>query len=474
VKKLKSLQLRVFAAMILIVVLALVFTGLVSSYQYREQSADYHRSRLERKEEQVLKSLENVVSGTYLKLSDENMSRIFNEAVGQISEIQGVDFTLYSIEGDLIKSSRRDVPRQLFRPLLERVMDNERFVVEEVNEGRSVLSSFFFLKNNNVPLAIVHLPYFEDNTFNEYELKEFLERIGIVYALILAVALVVGYFIARYITNPMKEVAHHLAETGLGYAEKIELKTRSTELDSLIESYNRMIDELYDSAQKLARSERDKAWKEMARQVAHEIKNPLTPMQLQVQQFEMSFDPKAKDAKSQLKEFSKAMLQQISTLNRIASAFSDFAQMPELKRDQINGVSVVQGAVQVFTESFIHFESSEAEILLYVDGSQLTQIVNNLVKNAVEACKEVENPEVIIRVHRDEQKFVLSVIDNGAGMSDEVQHRIFEPRFTTKTSGMGLGLAIVRASVEQNQGTIDCQSVLGEGTQFTVSFEALS
>ena len=272
----------------------------------------------------------------------------------------------------------------------------------------------------------------------------------------------------------MKEVAHHLAETGLGYAEKIELKTRSIELDSLIESYNRMIDELYDSAQKLARSERDKAWKEMARQVAHEIKNPLTPMQLQVQQFEMSFDPKAKDAKSQLKEFSKAMLQQISTLNRIATAFSDFAQMPELKRDQINGVSVVQGAVQVFTESFIHFEASESEILLYVDGSQLTQIVNNLVKNAVEACKETDNPEVIIRVQRDEQKFVLSVIDNGVGMSEEVQHRIFEPRFTTKTSGMGLGLAIVRASVEQNQGAIDCQSVLGEGTQFTVSFEALS
>ena len=112
--------------------------------------------------------------------------------------------------------------------------------------------------------------------------------------------------------------------------------------------------------------------------------------------------------------------------------------------------------------------------MLYIDSSQLTQIVNNLVKNAIEACKETEAPEVIVRVQREEQNFVLSVIDNGVGMNDEVQHRIFEPRFTTKTSGMGLGLAIVRASVEQNQGAIDCQSVLGEGTQFTVSFEALS
>ena len=271
--------------MILIVVLALVLTGLITTYQYGEQSADYHRDRLERKEEQVLKSLESVIANTYLRLSDRNLARIFNEAMSEISEIQGVDFSLYSLEGRLIKSSDRNAPRELFRPLLARIMDNERFVVEQVNDGESVLSSYFFLKREGVPLVIVNLPYFEDNSFNDFELREFLRRIGLVYALILVVALGVGYLIARYITNPMKAVSEHLSEAGLGYAEKIELKTRSTELDSLISSYNRMVDELYDSAQKLARSERDKAWKEMARQVAHEIKNPLTPLQLHVQQF---------------------------------------------------------------------------------------------------------------------------------------------------------------------------------------------
>lgn len=471
--QLKSLQLRVFAAMILIVVLALVLTGLITTYQYGEQSADYHRDRLERKEEQVLKSLESVIANTYLRLSDRNLARIFNEAMSEISEIQGVDFSLYSLEGRLIKSSDRNVPRELFRPLLARIMDNERFVVEQVNDGESVLSSYFFLKREGVPLVIVNLPYFEDNSFNDFELREFLRRIGLVYALILVVALGVGYLIARYITNPMKAVSEHLSEAGLGYAEKIELKTRSTELDSLISSYNRMVDELYDSAQKLARSERDKAWKEMARQVAHEIKNPLTPLQLHVQQFELSFDPNAADAVAQLKEFTQSILQQIATLNRIASAFSDFAQMPELDRSRINGVEVVQGAVQLFSESYIRFESDTSRIDLFVDASQLTQIVNNLLKNAIDACREVLDPLIVVRVALEGENFVLTVVDNGVGMSADVQNRIFEPRFTTKNSGMGLGLAIVHASVEQNQGSIDCQSVLGEGTQFTISFKAL-
>lgn len=459
--------------MILIVVLALVLTGLITTYQYGEQSADYHRDRLERKEEQVLKSLESVIANTYLRLSDRNLARIFNEAVPEISEIQDVDFSLYSIEGDLIRSSIRNAPRELFRPLLARIMENERIVVEQVNEGTSVLSSYFFLKRDGVPVMIVNLPYFEDNSFNDFELREFLRRIGLVYALILVIALGVGYVIARYITNPMKAVAEHLSEAGLGYAEKIELKTRSTELDSLIGSYNRMVDELYDSAQKLARSERDKAWKEMARQVAHEIKNPLTPLQLHVQQFEMSFDPKADDAPAQLKEFTQSLLQQIATLNRIASAFSDFAQMPELDRARINGVEVVKGAVQLFSESYISFESDRSSIDLFVDASQLTQIVNNLLNNAIDACKEVADPSIVVRVTLEDEHFVLTVVDNGTGMTAEVQHHIFEPRFTTKNSGMGLGLAIVRASVEQNQGTIDCQSVRGEGTQFTISFRAL-
>ena len=281
----------------------------------------------------MLKSLENELFNTYLALSNKNLARIFNEPIYEISIIQDVDFSLYSLDGELIKSTLVDAPERLFRGLLARVMDNERFVLEEVNEGRSVMSSFFFLTDGQGdPLAIVNLPYFEDNSFNEFELREFLTRLSLVYVLIFILALVLGYLVSIYISRPMNTVADRLASTAFGSNEKLSLKSQSTELDTLIIAYNNMVDALGESADKLAQSERELAWKEMAKQVAHEIKNPLTPMRLNVQQFERSFDLDDHERMAQLKEFTQGMLQQIDTLNTIASAFSDFARCLRLNR----------------------------------------------------------------------------------------------------------------------------------------------
>src|SRR5210317_1210787 len=326
----QSLRFRIFAAMTLIVVLALVFTGVITWYQYQEQSKDYHSDRLERKEQQVLKSLENEMFSTYLALTQNNLARIFNEPIYEISNIQDVDFSLYALDGTLIKSSLPEAPERMFGGLLRRVMDNERFVVEEVNDGRSVMSSFFFLKERNgEPVAIVNLPYFEDNSFNDFELREFLFRLSMVYVLILVLALALGYLVSIYISRPMNTIADRLARTALDTNEKIQLSSQSAELETLIKAYTGMVDALGDSARKLAQSERETAWKEMAKQVAHEIKNPLTPMRLSVQQFERSFAVDEDERKAQLKEFTQGMLQQIDTLSAIASTFSDFAKMPE-------------------------------------------------------------------------------------------------------------------------------------------------
>ena len=467
----QSLRFRIFAAMTIIVVLAMVFTGVITWYQYQEQSKDYHIDRLERKEQQVLKSLENELFNTYLALSDKNLARIFNEPIYEISNIQDVDFSLYTLDGALIKSTLPDTPERLFRGLLSRVMDNERFVVEEVNEGRSVMSSFFFLRDRQgEPVAIVNLPYFEDNSFNQFELREFLMRLSLVYVLIFMLALALGYLVSIYISRPMNTVADRLSRTALGSNEKLALKAQSTELETLITAYNNMVDALGVSAHKLAQSERELAWKEMAKQVAHEIKNPLTPMRLNVQQFERSFQLDDKQRSEQLKEFTQGMLQQIDTLSTIASAFSDFAKMPEANRVELNAVEVVQWAVQLFTDQRLSFVADSPEMALKFDRNHLVQIVNNLVKNALEAVEGVPEAKVEIRLKAVKGRIQLEVEDNGKGMSDAVLKRMFEPRFTTKNSGMGLGLAVVKTLVEENGGSISCDSKEGQGTRFILSF----
>lgn len=467
----QSLRFRIFAAMTIIVVLAMVFTGVITWYQYQEQSKDYHIDRLERKEQQVLKSLENELIKTYLTLTPNNIGRIFNEPVHEISNIQDVDFSLYSLDGELIKSTLVDAPERLFRGLLARVMDNERFVVEEVNEGRSVMSSFFFLTNGQGdPVAIVNLPYFEENSFNEFELREFLTRLSLVYVLIFILALVLGYLVSIYISRPMNTVADRLANTAFGTNEKLSLKSQSAELETLVNAYNNMVDALGESADKLAQSERELAWKEMAKQVAHEIKNPLTPMRLNVQQFERSFDLDDHERMAQLKEFTQGMLQQIDTLNTIASAFSDFAKMPEAKQVEVNAVEVVQWAVQLFTDERVSFVSEQSEMALKIDRTHLVQIVNNLIKNALEAVQGVQQAKVDVRVKFAPSQLLIEVEDNGKGMSDAVRKRMFEPHFTTKNSGMGLGLAVVKSLVEENGGRISCHSKESQGTLFTLTF----
>ena len=250
--------------------------------------------------------------------------------------------------------------------------------------------------------------------------------------------------------------------------EKIILNSASSEIAILVDAYNSMIDELTESAVKLAKSEREQAWREMAKQVAHEIKNPLTPMRLTVQSFERKFNPTDENAKEKLTEYSQTLIQQIDVMSSIASAFSDFAKMPTQKRERIEVIGVVKLALDIFNENYITYQHSEKELFANLDKTQLIRIVTNLVKNADQASDNKENQIVEVKVASERNQLKITVSDNGKGISDEVKNLIFEPKFTTKSSGMGLGLPMIKNIIEAYDGTISFTSKEGIGTVFTV------
>ncbi|MCB0439692.1 MAG: GHKL domain-containing protein, partial [Mangrovimonas sp.] len=291
------------------------------------------------------------------------------------------------------------------------------------------------------------------------------------YLFMLVLAVVLAYFLSSYITKSFNAISEKMNQISLDRRnEKLDVSTVSSEISSLVNAYNSMVDQLEESASQLAKSEREQAWREMAKQVAHEIKNPLTPMRLSVQSFERKFDPQDPDIIKKVQEYSKTLIQQIDTMSSIASAFSNFAKMPAQQNEMLNVVEVVKIVLDIFTEDYISFQAEEEEIIAKFDRTQLIRVVTNLVKNATQAIPDDKQPRVEVSVFSQEQWVVITVKDNGIGISEENKYKIFEPKFTTKSSGMGLGLAMVKNIVETYQGNITFTSQLGVGTTFKVSF----
>ena len=465
--------------MILLVVIASVLISGVTIYQYREQLEDYHDIRLERKEEQIKQSIGYVLKKTTYSQSTENLSMIFKDEIYEIADVQNVYFNIYDLEGGLIRSSRPKFERDSISNCLDaEVLNNlaasqtHRYVEENTTAGDKYKASYTYINDTKFkPIGILNLPYFEDPSFNDYELQEFFVRLGWVYCFMLLSAIGLAYFISKYITRSLQTISDMMHKTDLTKRnEKIFIEKPSEEIGKLVDSYNDMIDELGASAVKLARSEREQAWREMAKQVAHEIKNPLTPMRLSVQSFERKFDPNDPDVHKKVAEYSKTLIQQIDTMSNIAGAFSNFAKMPAQQNETLNVVKIVKLALDIFTERYIHFIADEEVIIAKLDRTQLIRVVTNLVKNAIQAVPDVEHPRILVTVASEGDTVKISVADNGIGISDDSKDKIFEPKFTTKSSGMGLGLGMVKNIVETYKGSIDFTSQPGKGTVFTASF----
>lgn len=476
-----SLRVRIFISMILLTVISSILIASVSIYQFRNEAKDYHRERLERKENAIREHINYILNTTTYPLTTENIPLIFSERdkIHELSDIHGLEINFFDLEGRLLKSSKSSFaidkePKSIdiyIVKLIQSSMDKRYVEVKEV-DGVKNLSSFSEVKDTQFkPLAILNLPYIEDDGYYERELQKFLVRFGQVYTFMLILSAVLAYFLSSYITKSLKTISDKLIKTQLNKNnEKIELEASSREIDLLVESYNSMVDKLEESATKLAQSEREQAWREMAKQVAHEIKNPLTPMRLTVQSFQRKFDQNDPNIINKLDDYTKTILQQIDTMSAVAGAFSNFASMPAQQNEAINVVKVIQLALEIFNENFLDFKPEKEEILTVMDRTQLIRVITNLVKNAIQSIPtENKNPLVEIDVYQEKESVIIKVRDNGSGIADENKSYVFEPKFTTKTSGMGLGLGIIKKIIENYQGTITFESQLNVGTEFVVS-----
>ena len=470
--------------MIVLVLIASILMASISIIQFKNESKQYHQERLERKETAIKEHINYVLSTTTYPLTSKNLALIFKDRIHELAQIHNVEINIYSLNGKLLKSSKAafsidsvspPIPKNILK--LVQSSPEKRYVDIKNIDGVKNRASFSQIKDQKFkPLGILNLPYVEDDGFYERELQNFLFRLGQVYSFMLVIAFALAYFLSSYITKSLKTISDKLSETSLNQKnEKIVLEANSKEINLLIKAYNGMVDELEKSAAKLAQSEREEAWREMAKQVAHEIKNPLTPMRLTVQSFERKFDANDPELKQKLKDYSETLIQQIDTMSSVASAFSNFASMPAQQNETLNVIEVVELALDIFNEDYIIFESQEKEIISKMDRTQLIRIITNLVKNAIQSIPEhQEKKSVLVTVKREKGNVVILVKDNGIGIEQQNIDRIFEPKFTTKNSGMGLGLGIIKNIIENYKGTITFETKFGNGTTFAVSLPIIN
>ncbi len=472
--------------MVLLVLLTSVIIATVTIFQYYEQTQENNIKRFGIKEDATKQEITMALQRTSFPVITENLKHIFRDRIYDIARVHKLTVSMYDMQGCLLASSipvafpdKKNTAFDNGKKLLSievvnRLANSSEHKILESHDidGITYQSSFSYITDTRFKhIGILELRIAQDNKELKKELKAFLERLFLVYLVMFFLAIFLAYLLSTYVTRSIKTIAKKIKETRLYQRnEKITLKGESSEINELVTSYNDMIDQLEDSADKLARSEREQAWREMAKQVAHEIKNPLTPMRLSVQSFQRKFDPSDPNINEKMGEYSQMLIQQIDVMSSIASAFSDFAKMPKPKFENLDVIEVIKHSLDIFTQDYINFSHTDTDaVFIKFDKTQLIRIVTNLVKNAVQSMREDEPKKRIdVKVTTKENLVKITVSDNGKGISESNKKRIFEPKFTTKTGGMGLGLPIIKNIIEGYGGTISFSSTENVGTEFVV------
>jgi signal transduction histidine kinase len=408
-----------------------------------------------------------------------------SETMTEFSNVFFVDVNLYSPPGRLIATSRPEIFKEgLSSTLMDREAfshlnyfnDSYYFHKEKIGENSYYSAYIPFFNERNQLLAYINLPYFASQEDLKKEISTFLVTFINVYVFFIIVGIFLALVVSNYISRPLRILASRISQFAYGkHNEKIEWK-RKDEIGQLVDEYNRMVDELVKSAELLARSERETAWREMARQVAHEIKNPLTPMKLSIQHLEKAWNDRTSDWDERLNRFTKTMTEQIESLSAIASEFSDFAQMPVTKPEPLDLNEILGNVKALYQDtSKIRFEfqyDSQLPHTIMGDRKQLMRVFTNLINNAVHAIGDAEEGIITFDLESIANKYSIKISDNGRGISAELSDRIFQPNFTTKSGGMGMGLAIVKSIIQGLGGEISFTSKVGTGTTFILIFPA--
>ena len=470
-----SLRNKVFWGFLLICLLSIASSSTLSYFILRNNAVAQSRTDLQKKSEALMSALDYSVSHSQVQTND--LPQILANDIFEIADINNQDIIIYDLKGKFLISnkdinliSQKEIPIEV----INRVLKSDTrvdFQTYDKKIGANVSSSYMILKNNMLePIGIVFFPFYHNDGAYFSVFNKYVNYIIIVNLFIIAIAVWLSWIISNNLTRAVTKFSDKINQITLFENDPKPIKYyHNDELNQLVKAYNKMILQIQEQKQRLSFKEKEEAWREMAKQVAHEVKNPLTPMKLTIQNFERKFDPTDPEIRDKVKHLSRTLVDQIDLVATVASAFSQFAQLPEKNNEIFDLNKEIKNIINVFSDEKIYFHSNRDIIMIEMDKIYLSRIITNLVANSRQAKHDDRENIINLDVEQRQKRVLITVHDNGTGIPEELYDRIFEPNFTSKTSGTGLGLTMVRKMVEDYKGEISVKSELGKGSTFTIS-----
>lgn len=486
-----SIRNQIHGTVIFISILSFVVIGIATILFFIKRYENNNRERLSRTikvmENEVRNSLsELAVFDDVIKIYDEGFKEKLEQTIIKISEIHAADINVYDLEGNLRVSSlplpyNKGIVSTKMDPMayyhLNKQKEVQYFKEEKIGTLKFVSNYVPVIDETGREYAYLNIPYFTSQSKLKLEIANFLVTIINLNAFIFLIAGIVALFITNRITRSFSFISNKMKEVNLGKMnEAIDWK-RNDEIGELVQEYNKMVGKLDESANALAKSEREGAWREMARQVAHEIKNPLTPMKLSLQYLQKAISNNADNVRELTGSVAQTLVEQIDHLNQIAGEFSQFANIGNPRNEVFDLHEVLYVVTQLYgVNDRVHLDCTPLPhpVLINADRTHINRLFTNLIQNAIQAVPEDRIAIIEVEEELRGNKILVKVKDNGLGISDEMRSKIFTPNFTTKTSGTGLGLAMCKGIVEQAKGQIWFETSAGEGSTFYVELPVVS
>ena len=471
-----SIPIKITLYMVAVLITTAALILIITNRHFNEQTKRYHEDILNRKERAVLTSIDYLLDSYPGKITTDNVIDMLGDRILEITDINKLPIVIYNLKGEVELSTQAEDPKYNILPqnILDSLAKNDYYkeLIVDTNDKRSHFSSFSYIKDINSlqNVAIVSLPYETNNLFLQDDKSTLMGSYGLAFIVILLLGAIMIYVVSNNTFKKLSTFADRIKETEV-ISNNIPIQyDKNDEIRVLVDAYNEMLIKLKEQSELLANIERQEAWREFARQVAHEIKNPLTPMKLMIQSYMRKFSTNDEELNKRTYKTAEILMQQIDTIEAIADAFSDFAKMPNRKDEMVDVVEIIGNTLQLYPLDHIQYTYSQPKIEMMFDKQYLNRIVTNVVKNAFQAIPNGREPKVSIDLKIAENQLILSVEDNGIGIAEEQYKEIFKPRFTTKRSGTGIRLSMVKKIVEDYDGLIYFESIEEVGTKFIIKF----